>query len=262
MKRILIISLGAFWLLDGILQLQPAMFTGAFVNQVIAPTLIGQPHVLKEIILFGILVATINPFWFNVIAAGVQLLIGALLIGSAWSYTQEKFISTQRFALWLSIVWALIIWIFGEGFGEIATGSATFYIGAPGSALLYLILAVFLLLRTDNSKALKKLPLVAGIIFLVSAALNLAPIFWQLTTLSIIDNFIAIAILVALGIFLIIMPQNRAVAWITTIFLVIVWWIGQNFGGILTFPNGIATDPNSAIVFILFLLPSLVKAEI
>ena len=85
----------------------------------------------------------------------------------------------QRFGLWLSVGWALVIWIFGEGFGNLFTGSATFYTGAPGSALLYLILALCLIYSFH-----RRLPLIAGIVFILGAILNLMPMFWQPTMLS------------------------------------------------------------------------------
>lgn len=262
LKRTLMICLGGFWLLDGILQLQPAMFTSAFVNTILAPNLRGQPSFIEHIITFGIHVFSVNMFYFNLASGLIQLLIAALLI---FPFNDRA----QRFGLWLSVVWALIIWIFGEGLGNLFTGGATFYTGAPGSALLYLILALCLLCSSH-----KHLPLIAGIVFLLSALLNLMPIFWQPTMLSMlamtpnvsatlgtfgsqgtmVGNLIAVDVLIFLGIFLILVP-NRSTAWTTIIFLFVVWWAGQSFGGIQTFPVGTATDPNSAPLLVLFLLP-------
>jgi hypothetical protein len=39
------------------------------------------------------------------------------------------------------------------------------------------------------------------------------------------------------------------------LFLFVVWWVSQDFGGIFTFPKGMATDPNSAPLLVLFLIP-------
>lgn len=265
LRRILTVCLGGFWFLDGVLQLQPAMFTQAFVNTVLVPNLQGQPPVIESLVAFGIHIFSLNVFWANFGSALIQLAIGVLLM--------LPFRPTiQRFGLWLSIVWALIVWIFGEGFGNLFTGSATFYTGAPGSVLLYLILALFLLYYSDSVG--KRLPLVAGIVFLLGAALNLMPMFWQPTMLSMlammpavstplaafgaqgtmIGNLVAVDILLFIGIFVILTP-NRLVAWTVIVFLVIVWVIGQNFGGLQTFPFGTATDPNSAPLLMLFLLP-------
>jgi hypothetical protein len=268
-KRTLIISLGALWLMDGILQLQPAMFTSTFIKTVLAPNLANQPRVVEAIIAFGIRVFSVNIFWPNLAAACIQLLIGALLILPVRD-------AVRRFGLSLSIAWALIVWVFGEGFGGIATGSATFFMGAPGAALLYFVLALFLLHADREPSALDKLPAAAGIIFFIGAVLNIAPMFWQPGMLSMLasmpaisgwlgtfgaqgtmlGNFLAIDVLIGLGVFLVVAP-NRQVAWVTIGFLAVVWWIGQNFGGIQTFPVGLATDPNSAPVLMLFVLPTL-----
>lgn len=265
LQRILTLCLGGLWLLDGILQLQPAMFTGAFINTVLAPNLQSQPSVIAAIVAFGVQVFSGNIFLSNLLSAAIQLLIGALLLLPLGN-------RTKRFALWLSIPWALIVWIFGEGFGILLTGNATFYTGAPGAVILYLILALFLLY--PQKLPAKKLPMIAGIIFLLGAALNCVPMFWQPTMLSMMasapavsgwlstfgstgtlfGNLLAIDTLLCLGIFLLLIP-NRSVAWATIAFLIVVWWIGQNFGGLLTFPGGTATDPNAAPLLILFLIP-------
>ena len=263
LSRTLTISLGALWIVDGILQLQPAMFTNIFVTTVLAPNLQNQPAAIAGIVAFGIHIFTTNIFWWNLASALVQLLIGALLVVPFRN-------AIQRFDLWLSIVWALIVWIFGEGFGGLFTGSASFYTGAPGSALLYLIIALCLL----YGGFYKKLPQVAGVLFILGAGLNLVPMFWQSGMLSMlamppalagplgalgaqgtmIGNLLLVNALLFLGIFLMLVP-DRPVAWIAIIFLIAVWWISQNFGGIQTFPGGTATDPNSAPLFILFLVP-------
>lgn len=272
-RRILTIltrTLGGLWLVDGILQLQPAMFTVAFVDNVLAPNLQGQPDFIKGIVSSGIASFSSHIIWFNLGAALIQILIGALLISAPQNDR------LRRFGLWLSVAWALIVWIFGEGFGILATGSATFYTGAPGAALLYLILALFLLSAPKRPSLLKKMPLAAGIIFLAGAALNLAPMFFESGMLSmlsgipavsgwlgaigpqgtLIGNLIAVNILFFLGIFLLLIP-GKPIAWTAVVFLAATWWIGQDFGGILTFPFGTATDIGSAPLLMIFLLPVL-----
>ncbi len=264
-ERILTICLGSLWLLDGILQLQPAMFTSAFVSAVLSPNLQNQPPILANIIAFGIHIFSNNVFSWNLFSAVIQLLIGALLLIPLHE-------NIKRLGLWLSIPWALVVWVFGEGLGNLMTGNATFYTGAPGSVLLYLILALFLLY--PKKLPLERLPMVVAVLFFVGAALNLTPMFWQPTMSSMLAmvpsvsgwlgtlgsqatlfvNLLAIDILVCLGILLIFMP-SRPVAWVTIVFLLIVWWVGQDFGGLLTFPSGTATDPNSAPLFVLLLMP-------
>jgi hypothetical protein len=275
LTRIIALFLGGFWLLDGILQLQPAMFTAAFVNNVLAPNLEGEPRVITAIVAFGIRVWRMNPLWSNTAAALIQLTIAALIMIPLLFSIDGALTRAYRVGLWLSVAWALIIWIFGEGFGILATGSATFYAGAPGAALLYLILALFLLHGEKDPLRMGKLPAVAGIIFIMGAALNLTPMFWEPTMLSMlsgipaisgwlgtfgaqgtmIGNLLAVDALAAFGLLLIFLP-NRPVAWATLAFLAAVWWLGQNFGGIQTFPFGTTTDPNAAPLLMLFLIPA------
>ncbi len=42
-RRHLQITLGLLWLADGLLQLQPFMFTTGFAHQILAPAAHGQP---------------------------------------------------------------------------------------------------------------------------------------------------------------------------------------------------------------------------
>jgi hypothetical protein len=268
--RAVTLALGGLWLVDGILQLQPGMFTSTFVNQVLALNLVGEPHWVAAIVSLGIRVWNMDMALHNALAALIQLLIGALLVlplGDA----------ARRWGLWISVAWGLVIWIFGEGFGMLASGSATFYSGAPGSALIYVIIALFLLYYSDRIDAL---PRIAGIMMVACAALNFTPMFFEPTMLSMfamgapasftgwlssigaqgtgIGNVFAIDALILVGIFPIVAPKNRAAAWTAIAFLALVWWIGQGFGGIETFPFGVATDPNSAPVLALFLLPAII----
>ncbi|HVO28498.1 MAG TPA: hypothetical protein VMT81_00750 [Candidatus Paceibacterota bacterium] len=274
MVKKLITALGALWVLDGMLQLQPAMFTPAFITGVLAPNLQNQPGVIAAIVAFGIRVFGRDLFWSNLAAAGIQLFIGALLLLPVKP-------SLRRFGLWTSVAWALIVWAFGEGFGNLATGSASFYTGAPGAALLYAILALFLLYAEKRPSAVKYLPATAGGIILVCAMLNITPMFWQPGMLSMlagvapasnwlgslgvagstIGNGIAFLLLFLLGMLLVFYP-GRATAWLAIAFLAAVWWISQDFGGMLSFPSGMATDPNSAPLLALFLLPALAAGSV
>jgi hypothetical protein len=271
--EILIKSLGVLWILAGILQLQPAMFTKTFLINVIEANLVSQPAFLLSLLHLGIHVYEMNMVLANLSASFIQLTIGALLLFPAWK-------RYRKFALSLSIGWGILVWIFGEGLGNLFTGSASFYIGAPGAVLLYVILALFLLfpqkLRTYF------LPQVVGGIFFLGVILNELPMFWtkgmqemfwemslqdqngvvsvlarniaHLATLTSLTNMCAIGVLLLLGTLLIVWP-NKIVGYISIIFLFFVWWISQDFGGIFSFPIGTATDVNAAPLLMLFLVP-------
>jgi hypothetical protein len=119
------------WLLDGVLQCQPFMFSRGFARQILAPAGVGQPRVIASLVHATVAIVASHPAATNMLFALTQLLLGVALF-------------TRRFArpaLAASIVWALSVWIAGEGLGGLATG-VTILSGAPGAALLYAVIAV------------------------------------------------------------------------------------------------------------------------
>jgi hypothetical protein len=125
------IALGCLWLLDGLLQLQHQMFTSNFTSQVITPASQGQPRFVSGPIHFGIHVFLLHPAIFNSLIVLIQLSLGVLIL---WK-------RTVRLGLIVSIPWALIVWVLGEGYGSIFSLHTLLLMGAPGAASLYLILA-------------------------------------------------------------------------------------------------------------------------
>ena len=111
--RTIMFTLGVLWIIDGVLQLQPASFTAMFADDVLAPNLQGQPAVITPIINFGVQFFSTNPFVVNLAAAVIQLFIGFVLV---LPFKRPL----KVFALYLSIAWALIVWVFGEGLGNIS----------------------------------------------------------------------------------------------------------------------------------------------
>lgn len=278
--RTIMFILGVLWIIDGVLQLQPASFTAMFADAILAPNLQGQPAVITPIVNFGVQFFNTNPFVVNLAATVVQLFIGFALV---LPFKRPL----KVFVLYLSIAWALVVWVFGEGLGNIFTGNASFYTGAPGSVLLYLILTVFLLYPRKFTA--KRLPIVAGAVFLLGALLQLLPTFWSASGVEsvfslaasdsieavagpagmasslaseapVVGNAVLVLLLVVFGGLLLVRP-SRILALSVVIFLILTWWFGQDFGGILTFPTSTATDPNSAIVLTLFLIPLLMKPK-
>jgi hypothetical protein len=121
------IALGWIWILDGVLQFQPAMFGRGFVTNVLLPNAHGQPAPLVwSINAFAHFVAPNIAVW-NLLFGAVQLLIGVALL----------FRRTVKPAIVGTAVWAFGIWWFGEGFGMVLTGTASPLTGAPGAVLLY-----------------------------------------------------------------------------------------------------------------------------
>lgn len=126
------LALGAVWLVDAILQFQPAMFGPAFAHDVLAPAAAGQPRWVAEPVLHVVRLVEAAPVLLNGVFAAVQLALGLALL-LRWR---------PRLVLGASVAWALGVWWLGEAFGGMFGGGATLLVGAPGAALLYAVLAV------------------------------------------------------------------------------------------------------------------------
>lgn len=132
--RRLRVALGSLWVIDGLLQLQPYMFTKAFLTYTVEANAMGLPASLQEPI--GAAIRLVQPHLvaYDLAFAFVQLSIGAAIIAKR----------TARAGLAASIAWGMAVWYLGEGLGGITGGFASMVAGAPGAALLYVLLAVVL----------------------------------------------------------------------------------------------------------------------
>lgn len=132
-RRLLQLGLAGIWLLDGVLQYQSVMFTGAF-GQMLGSTADGNPAVIARPITWNAHLVEHHAILLNTIFATVQLLLG---LGIAWR-------PTVRVALAASIAWSLGVWWLGEGLGGVLSGGASPLNGAPGAVILYALAAVLL----------------------------------------------------------------------------------------------------------------------
>ena len=269
--------LGALWILDGLLQFQPAMFGQDFVTDVLVPNLSAQPHWMYDVVNCGIYLWNLNPALNDLGAGLLQTAIGLLLllpISNRWF----------KFGAWVSIVWGIVVWLCGEGAGQLLTGVASFYTGAPGAVLLYVLLAALLLIPELRTRRFVQL---GGWLFILGAALQLQSAFWTLDGVQgaamaammepmhilnafpiyisnilgldpVISNWLLVLLPFGVGLALVFKP-NRTTGIIALVFLFFVWWVGQDFGMLSTFPTGVPTDPSTAPLLALFLLPLVIK---
>lgn len=156
------IALGILWLLDGVLQLQPEMFTSNFANNVIIPAAQGQPDFVSIPMQFFAHIFLVQPIFFNALIAVIQLSLGVLIL---WK-------RTTTIGLWGSVAWGLFVWYIGEGLNGLASGHTLLLMGAPGAALIYALLALGVLplsSKIKNQKSIDHRPayllLVAWILF-------------------------------------------------------------------------------------------------
>src|SRR5579872_5099484 len=139
--------LGFLWLMDGLLQLQPLMFTGNMINSIMKPMLQGQPGFIEPSLQFIVNQTSEHLALVNVVIAVVQICLGLgfLLLSDRW--VKELMIA--------SIVWAFIVWYGGEGMSMLLTGQASILSGAPGAVLLYPLLGFAVYPRRKSDPAVQ-----------------------------------------------------------------------------------------------------------
>jgi hypothetical protein len=257
-RRDLQVALGALWLLDGVLQAQPFMFRRQFATQLIAPVGEGSPGFVSGPVHWISTVIAAHPVAWNVPFAAIQLLLGAGLLVPR----------TARLTLGASIAWALGVWYLGEGLDGLASGHASLISGAPGSALLYAVLAAAAWPRRDSSSEApaRWLPRAWLVLWVAAAvcqalpgqntgaavgnALSAGPVWLGLDHpvgtwvtqhgLLVVGVLVAAEALIGVGV---LARATRVPAVACGLALTVVMWVqGQDLGQL---SSGQATDPNS-----------------
>lgn len=280
--RILGYGLGGFWLLDGIFQLQPRMFSADLVTAVMQPSAWHQPPFVTHSMDWMLnLLLSHQVALFNWFIAGLQISIGLLLLTGLGK-------KSGRCALWLSIGWGSLVWYFGEGLGTLFTGQATYLTGSPGAVLLYVIIAGFLLASQPISRnggtermALRAWRRIMATFWVFGALLQCFPAFWAPSGLSV--QFYGAAVMtpkswVTQPIYtmarlslshvslwnLAFVLAMLSLAWgiwrnwgiwfygWSALWLLFIFWIGENLGMVL---SGITTDLNTAPLLALMMYP-------
>jgi hypothetical protein len=123
------IAFGVIWLIDGVLEWQPADFHN--FSQLITAMSQGQPAPMGAVISAGQAIVAINPILANGLLAALETAIGLGLITNTLS----------RWALRLSALLAALIWVFGQGLGMVFMAGATDIQSGP----LYVLVSLMLL---------------------------------------------------------------------------------------------------------------------
>jgi hypothetical protein len=261
-RRHLQIALGLLWLLDGALQLQPFMLRTSFARQILDPVAAGQPHFVSAPVQWAANIIAAHPVAWDVPFATVQLLIGLGLLVPR----------TAKLTLAASIPWALGVWFFGEGLSGLASGHASLLTGAPGSVLLYAVLALAAWPRRDprHEAPARWLPLAwavlwaGGAIFQALPGQNTGPavagtILGGPGWLGRLDasvaswtthhgTFVVVALIIAEALIGLGALHRRSRGLAVAAGLVValaIWVVAQDIGQLYT---GQATDPNSGLV--------------
>lgn len=270
--------LGLAWLLDAILQLQPAMFTRSFPDQILKPAAQGNPAWVADPINWAATLVGQHVVLANAAFAVVQLVIALAIL---WP-------RTTGLGLALSVPWALAVWWLGEGLGGVLAGAPSAVAGAPGAVILYALLAVLLWPEPDGwhggsvAAASPLGPLTARLVWVVLwgslaydtlLAASRAGLAAQVAGqgadepgwLAAIDRAagrqlgahdaavsVALAVLFAVIAVAVFIPAAvRPVLGVAIAASLVIWLVGQNLGGILT---GQGTDPNTGPLLALLAL--------
>ena len=277
-RRLLQLALAAVWLLDGVLQLQPFMFTKAFATQIIDPTAPGNPSAVAHSITWAAGIIEHHPVGTNAAFAAIQLLLG---LGIACR-------PTVRAALAASVGWSLAVWWFGEGLGGVLTGGASPLSGAPGGVTLYALLAVLLwpanrqgrfpAARPIGVPAARGLWLLlwGSLVFFTLQSANTGPQDMNAMIAGMADGqpdwlgaiikhsaslvahhglaaSIVLAVVLALVAVAVFLPPAvwRALIVLALVVSAVIWVVGEALGGVF---GGQGTDPNSGPVLALIAL--------
>ena len=163
-RRFLRIGLGLLWLVDGLLQAQPAMPAG-FVAHIFARGITTSPGWLVEVIQPSAQAWANHPVAADAVTVSIELGLGLLLLLGGRGLL-------ARSALWASLAFSAVVWMGGEFFGGLLAPAASWLTGAPGAILVYALAAALLLVRWDrwSSGEARKLARRAGGIWMLAAA--------------------------------------------------------------------------------------------
>lgn len=144
------------------------MFTSNFATQVITPAAQGQPRIVSGVMHFLVHIFLLHPAVCNSLIAIIQLGLGALIL---WK-------RTVKLGLILSAGWGVFVWYGGEGLGGLLSTHTLLLMGAPGAALLYVILALGVMPLKDHKEAQQPalwLAIVWAVLWIGGAVYQLLP---------------------------------------------------------------------------------------
>lgn len=279
------IGFGWLFAIDGVLQAKPDMFTSDFYAlypESVMPSLLqqaaqNQPIWLQVWMLHGIKWWGTHPILFNTISILVELGIGGMMLlgkGRHLGYA----------AVWTGAVWSLIVWVFGQGLGNLLVPPNNFLTGAPGSAVFYFTACLLLLCParwTRRCVSVLKFSLLSGIVAQIVAQALPSTRYWSGTVMMGVfanaaslhqptwtsapisnfalwvvhdGNYVNFAMIVIMILFLIFLSRRtwkKPLLLVTITWLAWLWWFTEDFGGVF---SGLSPDignaPPLAILFI------------
>src|SRR5664279_5239352 len=141
-RRFLRVGFGLLWLVDGLLQAQPAMPAG-FVAHTLTPGISSSPSWLADLVQPLAQAWAHHPVTADAVTVSIELGLGLLLLLGGQGLL-------ARSALWASLAFSAVVWVGGELFGGLLVPGASWLTGAPGAIVVYALAAGLLLVRWDR----------------------------------------------------------------------------------------------------------------
>ena len=271
-RRGIQIALGLLWLLDAALQYQPYMFSPAFPTKILSASAAGSPGPVAAPVMVASHLMLHNVVAWNAAFATAQLALAAGLLCRL----------TVKAALAATIIWSAAVWWLGETLGGIFTGAASPLSGAPGAAILYVLVAILAWPSTSGDR--RHASVADGSPFGARWARRLWLVLWGSSAylmlqapnrasgalrasiaglaagepqwIAAMDRASAGAAgrtgtllpvllagaFAAIGVAIFVPAAARLAVLLSIIAALSIWAVGENFGGILT---GQATDPST-----------------
>ena len=178
-RQLLRIGFGVLWLANAVLVAQPGMAAG-LPSQVIAPSAVTSPAWVQHLAVWAGDAWSYHPVEVGSATLWIEAGIGLWLLAAPRG-------TSSRLAGLASLTWGLVVWVFGESFGQIFAPGLSWLSGAPGAGLLYAVAGALLVLpdRTWRTPRLGR-ALLGGLgVFLIGMAVLQAwpgRGFWQGTS--------------------------------------------------------------------------------
>ena len=137
-RQVLRIGFGVLWLADAVLLAQPGMAAG-LPSQVIGPSAVTSPAWVQHLAVWAGDAWSYHPVEVGSAAVWIEAGIGLWLLAAPRG-------TSSRLAGLASLTWGLVVWVFGESFGQIFAPGLSWLSGAPGAGLLYAVAGALLVL--------------------------------------------------------------------------------------------------------------------
>ncbi len=148
-NKLIIKIFAIFWIVDGLLQLQPRLLSKDFIDKVINPLFINNHTVLQLAASRLSHIFLLQPLLFGLLIALIQITIGIMVFSNRY----------RRIGLVISVLWSLFIWLFGQNAGGIFSHQINPLQSSPGPAVFYTLISIYFLLSQNKHELITYLVL-------------------------------------------------------------------------------------------------------